>query len=206
MNPQPRRAAFWTTGGSVLSAVAASACCWLPLLLITFGASAVGVSAAFERLRPLFLTLAGLLLAGGFYLNYFRRPKCEPGSACEAPRRFGSRFNRITLWFGAVAVAAFALFPSYASELLGGAAPLDAHATSATLTIEGMTCAACASTLEASLQQVSGVASASVSYEERRAQVAFDPGETVPTPTLVAAVQRAGYEVADVDDPGSSRR
>jgi len=37
----------WVTGGAVLAAVLSSVCCWLPLVLIAFGASAAGVSGFF---------------------------------------------------------------------------------------------------------------------------------------------------------------
>ena len=50
-----RRAQIWIGIGSVASALAASACCWLPLVLVAFGASTAGLSAAFERVRPWFL-------------------------------------------------------------------------------------------------------------------------------------------------------
>lgn len=38
-----RRTGLVAFGGSVLAALVASACCWLPLLLVTFGGSAAGV-------------------------------------------------------------------------------------------------------------------------------------------------------------------
>ncbi len=49
------RAGLLAVGASVFSAILASACCWLPLLLVAFGTSAAGASAAFERVRPFFL-------------------------------------------------------------------------------------------------------------------------------------------------------
>ena len=43
-----QRAGQWAVGGSVVSALAASACCWIPLLLIALGISAGGLSAWFD--------------------------------------------------------------------------------------------------------------------------------------------------------------
>ena len=60
------RSQRFTLGGSVVAAVLSSACCWLPLLLLAFGASAAGVSAFFERWRPAFLVVAIGLLGAGF--------------------------------------------------------------------------------------------------------------------------------------------
>ena len=53
--------------GSVVAAVAASACCLGPVLLSLVGAGAFGAAAVrLEPLRPIFLAFTGALLAGGF--------------------------------------------------------------------------------------------------------------------------------------------
>ena len=67
--PVGERRALWATGGALTAAVLASACCWLPLLVLGTGLSVVGVAGFFEQYRPLLLAVTGLLLAGGFYLG-----------------------------------------------------------------------------------------------------------------------------------------
>jgi hypothetical protein len=37
---------------AVVTSIVASACCWLPLLLIAFGFSAAGIGSIFEEYRP----------------------------------------------------------------------------------------------------------------------------------------------------------
>lgn len=62
--------------GALVTAVAASACCWLPLALIALGFSAAGVGALFERYQPILLaaTFAFLTLAWGLsYRSSLRR-------------------------------------------------------------------------------------------------------------------------------------
>jgi Cu+-exporting ATPase len=59
------------------------------------------------------------------------------------------------------------------------------------LPIEGMSCAACASRVERSLNGLDGV-EATVNFATERATVHFDP-HTVSTPALVEAVEAAGY-------------
>jgi len=193
------RSQRFTLGGSVVAAVLSSACCWLPLLLLAFGASAAGVSAFFERWRPAFLVVAIGLLGAGFYLVYFRRAACVDGSCAAAPR---SRrvFSQTMLWFAAVLVGAFALFPRYAGTVARtfygtrSANTPAAVVTGATLhrfTVEGMSCEACATTLQADLERLDAVASARVDYATRTAEVYSDAADVEPL--VQAAAERHGY-------------
>lgn len=192
---QAVRKSAWAAGGSVFAAAVASACCWLPLLLIVVGASAAGVSAFFDQVRPWFLAVSVVLLAVGFYLNYARREMCEEGAACVAPNRKMQRTSRVMLWFATVGVLAFAFFPNYVGALLGGAsAEADGAAMQAvTLTVDGMNCDGCAVTVEKALLQVPGVVGAYVSYEESRAVVMLDSIAPATTEDLIAAVHETGY-------------
>ncbi len=188
--------------GSVISAVVASACCWLPLVLLAFGASAAGVSATFDKARPVFLVAAFGLLSLGFYLSYFRREACAPGSSCAVPNPKLQRFNRGMLWVAAVFVLAFALFPSYAGFLLAEnarPAPVDGSAQSETVTlgIKGMSCEACSVHIQKGLSGVPGVRSASVDYDKAQARVSVDPASAPSREALVKAVKQAGYEVSE---------
>lgn len=61
-----------------------------------------------------------------------------------------------------------------------------------TIAITGMSCQGCADTLARVLKTVPGVASATVSYPERRAAISFD-ARTVKPEALVTAVERAGF-------------
>ena len=203
---QAIRKSVWVSGGSVLAAAIASACCWLPLLLIVIGASAAGVSAFFDQVRPWFLGASVILLAGGFYLNYFRREECEEGAACATPNRTLQRTSRIMLWIATVGVLAFAFFPNYVGALLSGASAQvnSASPEPITLTIDGMTCDGCAVTVEQALLRVPGVLSATVSYEESRAVVTLDPVAPTSTDNLIAAVGWTGY-AASLPAPADSK-
>lgn len=67
---------------------------------------------------------------------------------------------------------------------------------SVTLPLTGMTCAACARTIERTLQHVDGVSAASVNFATSRADVQFNPSAT-DVPHLVAAVRDVGYDVVE---------
>jgi len=62
------------------------------------------------------------------------------------------------------------------------------------LPIGGMTCAACARTVELQLAHSPGVGKASVNFATRTASVSFNPAQT-GIEKLVAAVEEVGYEV-----------
>ncbi len=191
----------YLTAGAVLSAVLASACCWLPLLLLAFGVSAVGVSAAFEKFRPLFLGIAAILLGGGFYFAYFRRQECGSGGDCSMPNPRLKRFNRAMLWIATVAVVAFAFFPSYVGLLIADdiSTPVAEQAT-VTFNIDGMTCEGCTTHVRKALANVAGVESVAVVYADRQARVAVDPASPPPTEALLTAVEKAGYKATPVSE------
>jgi P-type Cu+ transporter len=72
-----------------------------------------------------------------------------------------------------------------------------------TLPVSGMSCAACARTIERTLQSVPGVEAAGVNYATSRATVKFDPA-AVGLDDLVKAVRDVGYDVLPAAPPGQS--
>lgn len=61
-----------------------------------------------------------------------------------------------------------------------------------TLSIPGMTCAACPITVKMALSRVDGVSDAEVSYSQREAVVTFDDAKTT-IEALLQATANAGY-------------
>lgn len=190
----------WAAGGAIVAASLASACCILPVVFGALGISALGVAAAFEPLRPYFVAAAAIMLAVGFYYAYFRRARSE-GAACDVRSSRGVRLARPVLWLATAAVVALGLFPSYAGLLAGestGTTVASATVSSRTLSlsVEGMTCEACAVGIERELASVGGVLAATVSYAEKTAAVVVDLNAPPSGKDLLAAVERAGYRAA----------
>ncbi|MGQ4275840.1 mercury resistance system periplasmic binding protein MerP [Pseudidiomarina sp. E22-M8] len=71
-------------------------------------------------------------------------------------------------------------------------APALAALQTVTLSVPGMTCAACPFTVKAALNKVDGVSQVEVSYPEREAVVTFDDTRT-SVKALTQATTNAGY-------------
>lgn len=187
----------WLLGGSVAAALAASACCWLPLAFGGIGLSAAAAGAVFEHWRPALLALTAALLVPGFYVAYFRKQVCEPGSTCAAPDPGTRRLGRLGLWAATFLVVAAASFPYYASALAGSlvaSGPTDVHGRQIALSVGGMSCEACTLQLRQALLKVPGVLDVSVDYPSRTARVSITPTGSAPRQEkLVGAVKAAGY-------------
>lgn len=192
-----RKLGILATFGAVFTAVLSSACCWLPLLLIAFGASAAGVSGFFEAYRFWFLGATGLLLLLGFYLVYFRQQKCAPGSSCATPNTKLNRLNKVTLWVATVMVILFSFFPNYLGVILGDAnagAVIPDKLDQASLSIVGMTCEACTTTIQHHLSKVDGISYAHVDYAKATATIGVPKGSKIPRQALLKEVENAGYK------------
>ena len=70
--------------------------------------------------------------------------------------------------------------------------PAWAATKTVTLSVPGMTCAACPITVKKALTKVDGVQKAEVSYEKREAVVTFDDAKT-NADALTKAIANAGY-------------
>lgn len=73
----------------------------------------------------------------------------------------------------------------------------------ATLTIEGMTCASCSNFVEKALNRTPGVKSATVNLASEKATVEYLPGQ-IDRAGLKAAVEQAGYGVYEPTAPATS--
>ena len=196
----------WSLGAGLGAAVAASACCTIPLALVSLGIGGawIGSLTALAPYRWIFVTLAlgALAYAGYNEWRLSRRPDCD----CETA--FSSTTRRSLLGVGALAVVAIVVSPwllgvspSGATQQAQAAATnsqqAEASATPASfqqvvLTVDGMTCAACPKTVKTALEGVEGVYSAEATFEPPEAVVRFDP-DKVTVEELTRATKNAGY-------------
>lgn len=187
--------------GSLVAGLFASACCIGPLVLGALGLGTLGLGAAVEPYRPWFLGATALLLAIGFYLAYRPLPEaaCAPGETC-ATKPASRRNQRIILWIVTALTVGVATYPNWGAALSRPRAESAAAnpASPVTLDVTGMTCSACAVSIEKELRAVPGVANAHVDYEKAEARIQLMGSATDPQ-LLVAAVEKAGYHATVAD-------
>lgn len=94
-------------GGGVLSALAASACCVVPLALVSTGVGGawIGMLAGLAPYQPVLIAVAVACLAVSFWLVY--RPRTGACAARNGGRRLlsGALLVKGTLWLGTGLVA-----------------------------------------------------------------------------------------------------
>jgi len=180
--------------GALLVAVGASACCWLPLLLVSLGVGATGVGAVFETLRPYLMAATVLLLGAAFYFTYRRKTACATDGACTTTGPSGRA--KAMLW-GVTAIAAVSFaFPYWSASRLA-----DANADETALgapvldsPVYGMTCAACAVNIHAAVSAVPGVSAVKVDENPGRVRVWTE--STIESAAVYEAIRSLGYTTA----------
>lgn len=191
----------WSAFAALAAAVLASSCCIGPMVLAVLGAGSFGFATALAPYRPYFLGLTFLLLAGAFYTVYRKPANAEACCAEEAACAVGGqRRNKTVLWVVTALVLGAAAFPQiegYRNRVAQSGSAAAGVSTVApshrlTFTVEGMTCAACATDVERELKSIPGVADSIVSFKRKQAVVAWKkrkPSEK----SLARAVKKAGY-------------
>ncbi len=110
-SPTADRAGLAAAGG-IVGALAASACCILPLVLFSLGAGGVWVGrlAALSPYQPYFIGFAALAIAFGFRQVYWRSAAaCAEGAACVRP--LPRRLVKTALWSAAALIAVASVYP-----------------------------------------------------------------------------------------------
>ncbi len=195
--------------GALISAIMASACCWLPLVLLAVGVSGAGIAAVLETYRPLFMVVTFGFLGAAFYFTYRPRKAASGESCCATEPTSGAEccppatqgrlnmmtMNKAMLWIVTVVAVAFLFFPSYVGALFGtrGEHAVTSDMNQVVLQVEGMTCEGCATTVAEAIRQVPGVLAVEVDYEKRAAVIGIAPSRSVPTDEILAALKNAGY-------------
>jgi copper chaperone CopZ len=192
--------------GVVAAAIAASACCILPLLLGAAGAGTVGLGAALIPYRPYFIALTVLLLGGAFYFTY--RPQkggCE--TDCDTKSVRARRISRALLWGVTIFTVGALAYPNIAAyRARPPASSIPAVAASVKVetvlfTIPSIACAACAVNIADALHTTPGVYDAEVDFDTKQASVRYD-ATRIGVAQLRDAIDRTGFPATQTKPVG----
>jgi mercuric ion transport protein len=113
--PAPETASI---AAGAASALGASTCCVLPLVLVStgFGGAWIAQLRALEQFQWVFIGLAAAAFGYAFYRLYLRPAPCGPDLACTPTMR---RHHRIAFWATLVTAKAVLLAPFYVPYLFG---------------------------------------------------------------------------------------
>lgn len=108
------KTARWPIVGSIAAAVAASACCVGPLVLMMLGLGGawVGNLAALDAYRPAFLALGAVFLFLAYRKIYRRSAACETDAVCAKPQV--ARSSKILFILAAALILLAFAFPYFA--------------------------------------------------------------------------------------------
>lgn len=208
---QSASSSTWSIGTALGAAIGASACCTMPLALVSLGVGGawMGSLTGLASYRWIFVTLAvsALGYAGYSEWQFSRRPDCGEDTG------FSSTMRRVLLGVGTVVVGTFIVSPwliapspnaatqqirASATESASAQDPAEQKASTpasfrqVVLKVEGMTCATCPKTVKAALTKIDGVYRVEATFEPPEAAVRFDPAQT-SVEALVRATKNAGY-------------
>ena len=145
-NPLSGRGELIAKVGTIVSAIVASSCCWLPPILLVAGVSGAGMTAALEEYRPCFIVVTFSFLAAAFYMTYRPRPAGGTVEDCCAPaadsgRRFNMMtMNKIMLWAVTAMAVVFLFFPQAITGLFASSTEITADMDQSVIKVIGMTC------------------------------------------------------------------
>ena len=194
MAPSSPNKSSWSLFGAVGAAVGASACCTVPLILVSLGAGGAWMSGltALEPYRPLFIVLAVGMLAFAFRRNV----RQQSGPDCDCDTSINPRTKNILLGLGALATLGLIispwLLPGAVNAGTASVAPGPTEVQEVTLAIEGMSCPSCTTTVTMALDRTDGVVEARVTYAPPQAVVKYDASK-VGVDALISAISNTGY-------------
>ncbi len=191
-------------GLGILTALASSLCCIVPL--IAFISGAAGMASSFSWLTPFRPWLIGFtVLALGFAWYQTLKPKKEVGCQCEASEKPSFLQSRLFLGIMTVFALAMTAFPYYSAAFYPKqekTTPVISDADQVKtlyIGIEGMTCTGCEEHIRQAVNPLKGVFKVDASYKESSATIEFDPAQT-SIEDIKEAIGETGYTVTGISE------
>jgi len=182
-----------------LSAILASTCCGLPLLLLVVGMGGLGLG-SFLGTYHWYFTAGGIVFLSGAWFVFLREKATLRAAGSEI------RYAQLTpalLAVATVAVVGFGGLNVWTALGFGPKARDVSQASSGAygeleqvvLPVEGMTCVTCEWGIEKALGELEGVVEVKASSSEHKVLVRYEAGRVSPG-QLVEAIAATGYKAS----------
>lgn len=167
---------------SILTGIAASLCCITPILALVAGSTGLTTTFAWiEPFRPYLVFLTLLILGYAWYQKL--KPQKREDCGCEPGEK--QKFIQSKLFLGLVTIFTFCMlsFPYYSKVFyakISETQPVvdESSINRIELGIEGMTCVGCEGTVTHQINQLEGILSSEISYENGNAIIEYDQSKT----------------------------
>ncbi|MGR3303070.1 MAG: mercuric transporter MerT family protein [Candidatus Scalindua sp.] len=183
-----------TITGTISAAILASSCCVGPLILAGLGIGSIGIFSSLEKYRPVFMIITFAFIGMVFYFTYRTKKSDE---CCDINKVKIDRIRKIVLWTITAVAVGLLLFP-YVYGTFGksdSVVQMNDDLQKVVITVEGMTCEACAKSINSAISKIRGVSAVNVSLERGEAIVGFDNNfKDIPTNRLLTALEDIGYK------------
>jgi copper chaperone CopZ len=180
-----------------LSAVFASVCCGVPLLLIALGLGGLGFGSLLGKYHWYFTGVGIALLAAAWLVFLRERAKLRAvGSEIRNARLTPALLaiaTAVVLGFGGLNVASALGVGAKAQEVARASSGASGELAQIVLPVEGMTCMTCELSVEKALGKLEGVVEAKASTSEEKVLVRYQPGR-VTFDQMVEAIDTTGYK------------
>lgn len=182
----------------ILSALFASSCCAIPLLLVVIGLGGVGVGGFLGKYHW-YLQGASVVFLGVAWGVWYREKRRAYALAADFK---GEKITPRILAIASVVVAYFIGSSVYANLIDGSSVPSAGAKQAAiapsgyetvSLHVEGMTCSSCASHIKEEMAKVPGIFDVEVSVRGKSVTVRYNPDEVQPK-QMVTVINDAGYK------------
>ena len=189
-------------GAGIIAALAASACCITPVLVLVAGLSGAASSMSWmEPLRPVFIGITLVVLGFAWYRKFAKRYKIA--CACENDNKSSFLHTKKFLGLATVLAIMFLAFPYYASALYPEKQTdiiyVDTNnIVEVNIQIEGMTCTVCEAHIDHAVSNVDGVIEVNSNHKTGKAIVKFDKTKS-SVDTIVDTINETGYKVIGYD-------
>lgn len=181
----------------ILTALASSLCCIMPVLAIVVGTS--GLASTFswlEPARPYFIGATALVLGFAWYQKL--KPQKIDDCGCHVEQKVPFMQRKTFLSIITIVSVLLLSFPSYAHIFFPKSESRAIESQTSEVqkmefTIEGMTCTGCEQHVTTEINKLKGIVEIVVSYEKGNAIIKFDNKQTT-IEEITTAIDATGYK------------